>query len=226
MFSANKRLLWYLQTPASLKRSSIVLTSYLFSLLLIERGPRCSSTLLGKKNTPAPPHWIPVSTTSSLFFFFLPRPLCRKMAPASPHGKGHRCRQEAHLLWEEEGPDINRKRCAAELLLPPSEGGLENNVSLRCRTRRQETHARWCLPCRGNDKHYLAWLGAEIAPSKNNKKIKKKGGGEGGNIVFLHTGSEPVLCQMENKIKSKIWNVSGIRWGTWKLRSKIAKWLD
>lgn len=82
------------------------------------------------------------------------------MAPASPHGKGHRCRQEAHLLWEEEweeeGPDINRKRCAAELLLPPSERDLENNVSLRFRTRRQETHACWCLLCRGNDKRYLA----------------------------------------------------------------------
>lgn len=82
------------------------------------------------------------------------------MAPASPHGKGHRCRQEAHLLWEEEweeeGPDINRKRCAAELLLPPSERDLENNVSLRFRTRRQETHARWCLQCKGNDKRYLA----------------------------------------------------------------------
>lgn len=42
-------------------------------------------------------------------------------------------------------------------------------------------------------------------------------------VVFPHTGSEPVLCQMENKIKSKIRNVSGIRWGAWKLRSKIAK---
>lgn len=40
-------------------------------------------------------------------------------------GKGHRCHQEAHLLWEEEGPDINRKSCAAELLLPLREGALK-----------------------------------------------------------------------------------------------------
>lgn len=144
-----------MQIPASLRHSSIVLTSYLFSLLLIERGPRCSSTSLGKKSI----HPCSSPLYPCLHYLFpppCPRPLCRKMAPASPHGKGHRCRQEVHLLWEEEGPDINRKRCAAELLLPPSEGGLENNVSLRFRTRRQETHARWCLQCRGNDKHYLA----------------------------------------------------------------------
>lgn len=78
------------------------------------------------------------------------------MAPASPHGKGHGFRQEAPLLWEEKGPDINRKRCAAELLLPPSKGGLENNVGWRFRTGQQETQARWCLQCRGNDKRYLA----------------------------------------------------------------------
>jgi len=52
---------------------------------------------------------------------------------------------------------------------------------------------------------------------------KKKGEGGGEKVVFLHTGLESVLCQMENKIKSKIWNVSGIRRGAWKLRSAIAK---
>lgn len=75
----------------------------------------------------------------------------------------------------------------AELLLPPSKGSLENNVSLQCRTQRQETRAHWCLLCRGNDKHYLAWLGAEIVRWWGEK------------VVFLHTGSEPVLWQMENK---------------------------
>lgn len=76
MFSANKRFLWYLQIPSSLRRSSIVLTSYLFSLLLIERVPRCSSALLGKKkpSTSAPPHYIPLSTT--FLFSSPPRPGC------------------------------------------------------------------------------------------------------------------------------------------------------
>jgi len=114
-----------LQILASLRHSSIVLTSYLFSLLLIERGLRYSSTLLRKKSPPLLLHIVSLSLLPWLFFFFnyyFSWPLCRKTAPASPHGKGHRCRQEARLLWEEEGPDINRKRRAAGLLLPPSEG--------------------------------------------------------------------------------------------------------
>jgi len=35
------------------------------------------------------------------------------MAPAGRGGKGYMCGQEGHLLWEEEGPDINRKRVQA-----------------------------------------------------------------------------------------------------------------
>lgn len=42
----------------------------------------------------------------------------------------------------------------------------------------------------------------------------EKNGGRGSRkVVFLHLGSEPVLCKMENKIKSEIWNISGICWG-------------
>lgn len=145
-------IFWYLQIPASLRHNCIVLTSYLFSYLLIERDLRCSPGLLGKKpSTSAPPYYIPFSST--IFFSFF-RGHC--VGKWFLHGKGHRCHQEAHLLWEEEGPDINRKSCAAELLLPLREGGLENNVSSQFRTGQQETHAPWCLLCRGNDKHYLA----------------------------------------------------------------------
>jgi len=58
-----------------------------------------------------------------------------------------------------------------------------------------------------------------VVKKKKKKREKKKEK----KIVFLHTGSEPILCQMENKIKSKIWNVSGIRWGAWELRRAVVK---
>lgn len=59
----------YLQISASLRHNCIVLTSYLFSLLLIERDPRCSPRLLGKKpSSLAPPYYI----LSPVLFFFFP----------------------------------------------------------------------------------------------------------------------------------------------------------
>lgn len=72
MFSANKLFLWCLQILPSLRHSSIVLTSYLFSLLLVERGPRCSSTLLGKKPHPPLPCSSPLYPCLHYLFFFFP----------------------------------------------------------------------------------------------------------------------------------------------------------
>lgn len=57
----------------------------------------------------------PTPRSSSLHpcICFYSQPQWRKMAPAGRGGKGYMCGQEGHLLWEEEGPDINRKRVQA-----------------------------------------------------------------------------------------------------------------
>lgn len=153
MFSANKRFRWDLQVQASLRHSSVVVTSV--PTPPHGEGLQIRPDVLQHHEERNPPLLLPITTPSLsfIYLFIFSQPQHRKMA--GPHGKGYMCWQEGHLLWEEEGPDINRKSCAAGRLPRPSERGLENNVGPRFRARRQEMNARWCLQCRGNDKHYL-----------------------------------------------------------------------